>query len=346
MAKKNLNILMVAPLSVGAVNGGVRMQSRQTAAHLESMGVKVTLYNPWESYDLDKFDLAHLFIAGLETSGIAEHISDSACKLVVSPVFYTQKSATTIKRYLSIESIGRKLFNGFISDLSIKKRVCRLADLILPNTEAEAHLIQEGFRVKKNKLRVIPNGVDLRFADADPTLFQSKYPVRNFALFVGNASSPRKNLLPLLKQLRPDDPPFVIIGHLSNSNYSRSCREIIEASENIHHLGEFENSDPMLASAYAAADLFILPSIFETPGISAMEAALAGSEIAITEVGGTKEVFGNHAIYINPQKKESIIEGYRNGIKAAKSEDLRKHIEENYSWQRVALKTLEAYREL
>jgi len=43
----------------------------------------------------------------------------------------------------------------------------------------------------------------------------------------------------------------------------------------------------MLASAYAACDVFVLPSMFETPGIAALEAGLAGAKIVITKYGGT-----------------------------------------------------------
>ena len=41
-------------------------------------------------------------------------------------------------------------------------------------------------------------------------------------------------------------------------------------------LGRLDHHDPLLASAYAAARVFALPSWFETPGLAALEAALAG----------------------------------------------------------------------
>ena len=47
-------------------------------------------------------------------------------------------------------------------------------------------------------------------------------------------------------------------------------------------LGRLDHHDPLLASAYAAARVFALPSWFETPGLAALEAALAGCSVAIT----------------------------------------------------------------
>jgi hypothetical protein len=41
-----------------------------------------------------------------------------------------------------------------------------------PNTHDEARLIAGGYGVPAGKVTVIPNGVDERFADTDPSLFK------------------------------------------------------------------------------------------------------------------------------------------------------------------------------
>ena len=41
-------------------------------------------------------------------------------------------------------------------------------------------------------------------------------------------------------------------------------------------LGRLDHHDPLLASAYAAARVFALPSWFETPGLAALEAGPGG----------------------------------------------------------------------
>ena len=75
----------------------------------------------------------------------------------------------------------------------------------------------------------------------------------------------------------------------------------------------------LLASAYAACDVFVLPSQFETPGIAALEAGLAGAKIVITPVGGTKRsYFGNNAIYVEPTSTENIAEGILAALKNKK----------------------------
>lgn len=339
-----MNILMITPLSAGIVHGGVRMQSSKTAEYLQNSGHSVDLFNPWNSYTLESYDCIHLFLAANETLTTAQRLSSLNCKLIVSPVFFTRRSPSTIKKVMKIEGIGNQYVKGFFSHYSIKAQVCKSADLVLPNTNEEAELIVNGFGIERESVKVVPNGVDLRFENASAELFHNKYGIRDFILFVGDASAERKNLYPLLKQYHADDPPLVVIGALNDSPYSESCRRIINENDHIHYIGPFDHDDPMLESAYAAAKVFTLPSQFETPGIAALEAALAGCHIAITEVGGTKEYFDKFAEYINPENESSIMPAIRAAFKKTDPESLKNHVKENYSWAAVARKTEEAYR--
>jgi glycosyltransferase involved in cell wall biosynthesis len=110
-------------------------------------------------------------------------------------------------------------------------------------------------------------------------------------------------------------------------------------------LDRMENDSAMLASAYAACRVFALPSLFETPGIAALEAALAGAHIVITPHGGTREYFGDMAAYVEPDSVEAIRAGILLKLDAAPEERLREHIRQNFLWSRVAQLTAEVYRE-
>lgn len=342
-----MKILMIAPLSVGVVHGGVRIQSIKTAEQLRKLGLDIHYYNPWEKTDPSEYDLIHLFLAGNETLAISQQLKELDCKLVVSPVFYTRRSAAVIRQSMKIETIVGKLVNGIFSDYSIKASVCKVAALVLPNTRSEASLIRDGFGISDERISVIPNGVDSRFAEATPDLFRSVYDIRDFTLFVGDASARRKNILPLLKQHMSTDHPLVIIGKFDQSAYSLQCLEIINSrGKNVYNLGPLDHDDPMLASAYAAADVFTLPSQFETPGIAALEAALAGCKIAITEIGGTSDYFGNEADYIDPENSATIMQAIRRAHEKPKDEALKKRIIENYTWEATAEQTLNAYKRI
>jgi glycosyltransferase involved in cell wall biosynthesis len=100
----------------------------------------------------------------------------------------------------------------------------------------------------------------------------------------------------------------------------------------------------MLASAYAACDVFVLPSLFETPGIAALEAGLAGAKLVITPHGGTMEYFGGRAVYCDPRSVDSIHDGIVRALQAPRDNGLREHIRAHYLWDEVARQTHGVYR--
>ena len=214
--------------------------------------------------------------------------------IVLSPVFFAPKHIQTTKFKLSAESVVGKVFNGISSEYGIKKQICQLADVILPNTRAEQNQINQLFDIPVDRMQVIPNGVETRFMQTESGEFEQRYGLKDFVLFVGQASSTRKNILRLLEIAPSLDAPLVVIGDFGNDAYSQKCLDVIK-EHNVVHLPTLEHHSSLLASAYAAAKVFVLPSLFETPGIAAMEAALSGCAIVITENGGTKEYFKDMA---------------------------------------------------
>lgn len=99
----------------------------------------------------------------------------------------------------------------------------------------------------------------------------------------------------------------------------------------------------MLASAYGSCDTFVLPSQFETPGIAALEAGLAGAKIVITPFGGTKEYFKDMVEYPDPYSVESIKNSIEKSLNKSKDDNLRNHIKNNFLWSKIAEKTSEVY---
>ena len=346
METVKIKILVVTPLSAGVVNGGVRTQSFQTVKHLKRPGIQIDLFNPWKPVNPDEYDIIHIFLAGNETLSMARQLSGANAKLVISPVFYTRRGYSAIKAAIRFEKVFKPFVRGVFTDYGIKAEICRSADAILPNTESEANLIEEGFRISKDKIKVVPNGVNLKFAEAKPDHFFQKYGLKNFVLFVGDPSAARKNVWRLIKAFEDIDHDLVIIGSFKADVYSRDCVKLANLNDRILLIDSVQNDDPLLASAYAAADTFVLPSLFETPGIAALEAALAGCNIAITRFGGTREYFGDEAFYLNPNSIPSIINTVKSALNSNNTAVLKNVIMDNYSWKNVADMTMDVYRKL
>jgi glycosyltransferase involved in cell wall biosynthesis len=195
-------------------------------------------------------------------------------------------------------------------------------------------------------VRVVPNGVDERFASGDPDLFRKAYGLDKFILNVGHIGHRRKNVLQLIRALGAIDHPAVIIGRIIQGAYGEACVREAAKYKHIRLIDGLGNDSAMLASAYAACDVFALPSLFETPGIAALEAGLAGAKVVITPHGGTKEYFGAMATYVEPGDVASIRSGIETSLQAPKDQRLREHIAGNFLWKHVAKKTADAYNEV
>lgn len=152
---------------------------------------------------------------------------------------------------------------------------------------------------------VILNPVDADlFARANPQLFADAYGVKDYVLCVGRIE-PRKNQLMLAYALRDVDVPIVFAGEaLDFPDYERLVREIV--GDRGHFVGRIPSQSAMLASAYAGAKCFALPSWAEGGPLSALEAGAAGTPLVLSSFSGEHEYFGEFAEYCRPSSEESI----------------------------------------
>ena len=328
------------------MKGGPTYKVSQLKDSLSELGVRVDLFNQWQAVTYKDYDLVHLFNAHSGTFHFAKSLQLSGCKYVVNPIFFSKHSSLKIRAYLSGQKLINKLLNGTMSEISMAKEICQNAEMVLPNTDEENNIIKNGFGIPSQKLITIRNGVEKRFINSDPEYFEQRYNVRDFILHVGHIGANRKNTYNLLKALELLKHPAVIIGNVLNNYEGKKCMGIIQSNPQILHLDWIDHKDPLLESAYAACNTFVLASLYETPGRAALEAALAGAKIVITPHGGTKEYFNNLADYCNPYSIKSISTTIANSLNKVKSDKLSDRISKNYLWDIIAEKTKKVYEKV
>lgn len=327
--------------------GGGEIQFLKTAEYLRKLGVDIETA-PVSQRGLPK--LVHFF--GLHSA----FFKDFARSLkyhyripyVVSPIFFPSPRKMVDKLYTNFSRLLIKYsLEKFIPSLGFRNLpfLFKNADLLLPNTRAEAEMIKKFFPViTEEKIQIIPNGVEELFGKADPSLFLNHYNIDyDFVLNVARLE-PRKNQLSLIKALRGTALRLIIIGNqFFWPEYAKLCFK--EGGKDVLFIKELPHNDPLLASAYAAAKVFVLPSTVETPGISALEAALAGSSVVVTQRGGAQEYLQDFAKYVNPDSIKDI----RNKILSAWGDTLdkkkqKRYILSNFSWSKTAELTFNAYQ--
>lgn len=341
-----IRVQMASYQAVSILHGGPNTQLRNTLRHLPQFGVQAAFFDPWSAFKKEECDLFHVFAANVGTYHLANEIRTLGVPLVTSPIYFRLQPPAVIRTYLYAIRALQTLTKAIWMDAVFTADICSWSKRVLPNSLAEARLIARGLGIPDAKMTVVPNGVDERFYDADPALFKKQYGLENFILNVGHIGHRRKNVLALIKALGRINHPAVIIGRIIAGEYGDAC--VAEAKKYSHILliDGLSNETEMLASAYAAADTFVLPSLFETPGIAALEAALAGAKIVITPHGGTEEYFAEMAEYVDPHSVEAIRAGIVRALESKKDDRLREHVRREFLWQRVAEKTAALYMDI
>ncbi len=334
--------LLTHPAS-SVLRGGPRVQLEQTARELAASGVEVRQITGENQIAPGSVDLVHIFGAGMGTYHIARALHLASIPIVLSPIYLTRRSPFQIRSVRYFDRMMRRVLPGFWTDYGMIAEMCSWARIVAPNTNEEGELFRDAFGVPPEKIATIPNGVERRFAESTPDLFAGRFGVRDFILNVGHIGPARKNVGTLLQALEDIDVPSVIIGRIEETDEARS---LVERARKLPHclvLDHLDHDSELLASAYAACRVFVLPSLFETPGIAALEAGLAGAAVVITQHGGTREYFGDHAVYVDPKSASDIRRGIVEALSRGRGDALSRHIAENFLWTSVAQRTREVY---
>ena len=339
-----MRVYMAGYQALSILHGGPNTQIRNTAKWVGACGVEARLFDAWSPFRREDCDVFHLFAANIGTYHLAREIHALGIPLVVSPTIYSRHSSAFVRKVLDATRIIQKAGQGIWSDYALTADICAWAGQVVPNTRAEATLVSEGLGIPDAKITVIPNGVDERFDNADPDLFRNEYGLDKFILNVGHIGHARKNVLTLIKALAGIDHPAVIIGRIIKGKYGEACVREAAKHKQIRLIDGLPNDSALLASAYAACDVFVLPSWFETPGIAALEAGLAGAKVVVTPHGGTEEYFSDMATYVDPDSVDSIRQGITSALVSQKDGRLRDHIRENFLWRHVGEQTASVYR--
>jgi glycosyltransferase involved in cell wall biosynthesis len=325
--------------------GGGENQLVQTGRHLEAIGIPVRLFSPWTDR-VEMGRLLHLFGMSREGLELARVAKARGVPVVLSPIFwYEPRAIAALERdpLRKLASLGAWGLRRLVSNTpSWRRKLLAVADQILPNSRSEAAQLIRFFGVREQRIQIVPNGVMPSFDGASAEPFLARNGLAPFVLFVGRIE-PRKNPLGLIQAIRRIGLPLVVIGTAppGHQSYEDDCRRA--GGDRVTWLGHLDHHDPLLASAYAAARVFALPSWFETPGLAALEAALAGCSVVITPYGSTRDYFGELVEYARPDRPAEIERAVVRSWEDGPDPRLDRLIAREFVWPKVAQITAEVY---
>jgi glycosyltransferase involved in cell wall biosynthesis len=342
------NVLLAGKLTALDCPGGGEVQMLALARALPRAGVRARLWRPWEER-LEGIDCLHLFGSLPEHGPLVEAAHRHDVPVVLSTIAwfdlagYWRQPRPAVRR---LAACARFLARAACPRLpSWRRRLYHAVDLLMPNSQAEAEQLIRHFGVPAERIHVVPNGADARFAHPDPDPFVRRLGVRDFVLSVGRIE-PRKNQLGLLRAMRGTGAAVVVVGDAvpGCESYEARCRRA--AGDEVRFVGRLDHDDPALAGAYAACGCLALCSWFETPGLVALEAGMSGVPLVLPEGGSAREYFGPMASYVKPNDVRGIRESVLGALRRGRSTALAEHVRGSFSWTTAARATLEGYQKV
>jgi D-inositol-3-phosphate glycosyltransferase len=179
-------------------------------------------------------------------------------------------------------------------------RIVAAADRIVAANPVERAHLAWYYGADVERVRVIPCGVDLDlFQPADPRAARARLGLQaeHVLLFVGRLA-PIKGLETLLRALaaaRADglggaDVRLVVVGGDKDERWDgeRGALRDLAAALGVARWVDFRGPQPQAAlpDYYAAADLCVMPSLYESFGMVALEAMACGVPVIGSRVGG------------------------------------------------------------
>lgn len=343
------------------VPGGDTVQIEQTVRHLRTMGVKADILPASAKIDYASYDLLHFFNI-TRPADLLLHARQCKKPYVLSPVlvdyseydrqyrkglsgFIFRSGSPSFNEY--IKTMGRWLLgkDKMVSKNYLwkgqsrsMKEIIAGAAAILPNSVSEQKAIRVKF--KSNAIfTVVPNGIDPALFKNDSSINRNKQLVLCVARIEGI-----KNQLNLIHALNNTEFTLLLIGGAApgQQGYYAECRKA--AGGNIQFLGHI--SQDQLIDHYKKSMVHVLPSWFETCGLSSLEAAAMGCRIVITDKGYTRDYFGDLAFYTDPGHPAAILESVRKAAASAESNTLSLKIYSCNTWQNAASLTFNTYKQI
>lgn len=231
---------------------------------------------------------------------------------------------------------------------AMQKRVARRSRHLLTVSEQSARDIVADFEVPRERLSVVPVGVDVQ--TFTPEAAPSRVPGR--LITIASADVPLKGLAVLIQALSLLQPQrwseLVVVGRPGE----RTGKALAEAGLVDRVRFESGLSTPELASLLASAQVSVVPSLYEGFSLPAVEAMACGTPVVASRVGALPELVGSDAgTLVTPGDASALAAAIEAMLAdpdsaAEAGRRGRERALDTYSWAAVARTTAELYRDV
>jgi glycosyltransferase involved in cell wall biosynthesis len=256
--------------------------------------------------------------------------------------------------------IGRRqgIHNEYQRNINdVEKNMIDQSSEVICCSDYMARQISEAFNVSRERLRVIPNGVDVsRFdAKADWETVRRRYakPDEKMILYVGRLVYEKGvhvliGAVPKVLSALPNV-SFVIVGEGGMQDYLEKEAWDFGVTDHVFFTGFVDGET--LVSLYKASDAAVFPSLYEPFGITALEAMAARTPVVVSDTGGLAEIVEHDktGVKVYSDNSDSLAWGILRVLQNRRltnsiRESAYRKVVRDYDWNRIADETVEVYR--
>ncbi|GII87432.1 glycosyl transferase family 1 [Sphaerisporangium siamense] len=267
------------------------------------------------------------------------------------PVVGTIHHPISVDRRIELEAapprkqLSLRRWYGFVRMQSI---VAPRLKPILTVSESSLADIHRDFNVPQSSMRLIPLGVDTRYFHPRPHL--PKRPGSIVA--VASADSPMKGVATLLRAVAKlateRDVNLTVVSRPTPGGPTEKLVQELALGERVRFVHGI--SDDELGELIATSEISVVPSLYEGFSLPAVEHMACGTPLVASRTGALPEVVGDAAVQVAPGDAEELAAVLRRlHDSPAERERVGKagfdRVMERFTWNVVAKRTVEAYRE-
>ncbi len=269
------------------------------------------------------------------------------------PVTATIHHPMTVDRRLAVQSTKsfyKKLKAlRWYSFINMQKKVARKLSHIITVSESSKKDIAKEFSISESKFLTIPIGIDTDLFYPVETI--RKEPGR--IIVTNSADTPLKGLYHLLfavhgiVKIRPLK--LIVIGTPKENGGIEKLVKKLDLERHVRFTGRIDNG--RFVKEYARAELAVVPSLYEGFGLPVGEAMACRVPVISTTGGALPEVAGNAAKLVPPGNASALRDAILELLddpsqREALAEKGYQRVLREFTWEKTAVRTADAYREI
>lgn len=308
-------------------------------------------YADWEQFFLPIYAKRHKMDVLHCTSNTAPVFCSAPTIITLHDIIFLENKTSKDHLFNLYQELGR-VYRKYVVPVNLKhtKRIITVSNF-------ERTRISESLKIGSDKISVVYNAFGKHFEKPEDKkeieAVRAKYNLpEQYIFYIGN-TDPKKNMFSTLKAFaKYIDTAEIKLPLLIADVDAKNLDLILEKAglntyrEFIQLTGYIYNSD--LPFIYAAASVFLYPSLRESFGIPMLESMACGTPVITSNTSALPEIAGNAALLVNPANENEITKAIQDTLS---NQDIREDLIEkglqrirSFNWNLSATNLLGIYQ--